>query len=85
MSFVTRLGSYHRIFDGLAWPTEKGSRNYIYAVLTNTSPAAFIYNCKERAPASLITSPEGQKVQKRLWSESIALWKSLAPQVGEAL
>ena len=68
----------NRIFGGLAGTTEKGSRNYIHAVLTDTSPGAFINCCRERAPATLVTNKDGQKVQKKFFDESIKLYRSMA-------
>ncbi len=65
------------LLDAIAWPAEKGARNYIHAALDDTTPGAFISCCKQREPANLVTSPEGQRLQKKFWGEISKLYESI--------
>ena len=70
-----------RLINQLSWTTEFGSRNSVIAAVTDTTPGAYISNGKERPPSFFVTSAKGQTIQKKLWGESVELWKKLAPQI----
>lgn len=65
----------------IAWPAEFGSRNYMHAITTNTSPGAFICLCKEKAPSAFVVSEEGRAMQSKFWRECVGLWKGLVEEL----
>ena len=69
----------------MSWKAEFGSRNTVIASVTTTTPAAFISCGVERPPSRLATTGKGPAIQKKLWAESVEVWKSVAPEVASSL
>lgn len=69
------------IMNWIAWPTEFGARNYIYAIANETAPAAFVSYCKENPTSTFSVSEDGKKAQEKFWRECVELWKGLAPEL----
>ncbi|KAJ7151331.1 hypothetical protein C8R43DRAFT_1190765, partial [Mycena crocata] len=65
----------------LAWTTEKGALNLLYAVLTPTPPGVYISSCEVRQPAPWNQSKEGLRVQGQLWAEMVEVWQGISPDV----
>lgn len=69
----------------IAWTTEKGARNFLFAGVSDFTSGAYITDCKETEPAPFVGSEKGQKVQKQIWGELSDLWISLDPKVEHIL
>ncbi|KZP32667.1 retinol dehydrogenase [Athelia psychrophila] len=66
----------------LARSTELGSRGLLYA--TQYGPESHgkcIYDNTIHAPSKFVTTPEGQKVEKRLWNELLERLEKISPGV----
>jgi hypothetical protein len=73
------------IMNWLAWTSEKGARNFLYATVKNTTPGSFISSCEETPVSTFVASPKGKETQEKYWSEAVAIWRKISPQVDEAL
>lgn len=71
--------------NAIAWSTEKGARNYLYAATQDTKPGAYISYATEYEPSAFVQSEKGHQVQKKLFGELKDFWVSTAPQVGQVL
>ncbi|KAF7358699.1 hypothetical protein MSAN_01208900 [Mycena sanguinolenta] len=65
----------------LSFTAAQGALNLLYAVLRPTPPAAYIYGCKVVNPPTWTESKEGLRVQAKLWSEMVELWRTVCPEV----
>ena len=74
-----------RLFNWIAWRTEFGARNFLYAGVADVTSGAYIGDCKETEPSDFVLSGKGQKVQKQIWGELSDLWTKLDSKVGEIL
>lgn len=65
--------------DTLAWSTEKGARNIVYAAIAEDyESGAFLFAGKPRAYSTAnVTSEHGQVLQKRAWAELKREWQRL--------
>lgn len=74
-----------RIFNWIAWSTEKGARNYLYAATQDTEPGAYISQCQVTPISDFAQSEKGQMLQKKLFEELKSVWTHQAPQVAKLL
>lgn len=71
--------------NAIAWSTEKGARNYLYAATQITEPGAYISYATEYPPSEFVRSEKGQQVEKKLFGELKDFWIGQAPQVAQVL
>jgi hypothetical protein len=76
---------YVRRLTKSAWSSEFGSRNLIWAVLTDTRPAAYVDLCKGAPSSTFSMSEKGKEVQKKLWMELVEVWENAAPETKDIL
>lgn len=69
----------------MAWSTEKGARNYLYAATQDTQPGAYVSYAREYEPSAFVQSEKGHQVQKKLFGELRDFWISKAPQTSKVL
>ncbi|KZP18219.1 NAD(P)-binding protein [Athelia psychrophila] len=66
----------------LARGTEAGSRGLVYATQYGPeSHGKWVYDNTIHAPGKYVTTPEGQKVEKRLWNELVEALEKISPGV----
>lgn len=67
------------MLDSLAWTTEKGARNFVYAALADDfESGSFLFGARPRDPSTAnVTSEHGQALQKRAWGELTDEWRRL--------
>ena len=69
----------------LARTTEVGSRTLIHAALTpsSTTPTngKYLNKCQVEEESDYVIGEEGQKVQERLWEETVAILKKIDGRV----
>lgn len=70
----------------LAWSTERGSRQLIFAALGNQDKpdvmkGAYISSSEIVEPSDYVVSNEGVKVQKQLWHETLTVLSKVSPNV----
>lgn len=70
-----------KMSNWIAWPTELGARNYMYAMVTDTAPGAYVSHCKESYASNFVVSADGQAAQRKFWKECLVLWRGLAPEL----
>jgi retinol dehydrogenase-12 len=73
------------IINWLSWSSEKGARNFLYATVKDTTPGSFISHCEEKPVSTFVASPKGRETQAKYWSEAVAIWRKIAPEVDEVL
>jgi hypothetical protein len=72
-------------FNWVAWSTEKGARNFLYAGVSDVTSGAYVSDCKETEPSAFVRSDEGLKIQKQIWGELSDLWIKLDPKTASVL
>ncbi|KAJ6492248.1 hypothetical protein C8R45DRAFT_990729 [Mycena sanguinolenta] len=65
----------------LSFTAAQGALNLLYAVLRPTPPAAYVYGCKVTNPPAWTEDKEGLRVQTKVWSEMVELWRTVCPEV----
>lgn len=70
-----------RICDWIAWSTEFGARNYLYAGVADVSSGSYISECEETPPSSYVLSAKGEQVQRQVFGELSAIWRKIDPKV----
>ncbi|KZS97484.1 NAD(P)-binding protein [Sistotremastrum niveocremeum HHB9708] len=68
--------------------TEVGSRTLVHAALAGdqlTMQGKYLNKCQVEEESDYVISPEGQKVQDRLWEETIAILEAADPRVKDVV
>ena len=66
----------------LARTTEMGSRSLVHAGSAGANThGQYLSDCHTAKPAKLVTSPEGEVVQDRLWAELTSKLEAIKPGV----
>jgi len=73
------------LFNWIAWSTEFGARNFLYAGVADVTSGAYVSNCQETQPAAFVTSEKGTKIQKQTFSELSSIWRTIDPKVDSLL
>ncbi|KAK8849438.1 hypothetical protein IAR55_004770 [Kwoniella newhampshirensis] len=73
------------ILNWIAWTTEKGTRNFLYATTQNCRPGSFISSCNEQPVSNFVVSPKGKETQAKYWDEAVKIWRKVAPETDDVL
>ncbi|TNY23008.1 hypothetical protein DMC30DRAFT_414608 [Rhodotorula diobovata] len=73
------------LINVLSWRSEFGTRTYLQAMLSPQPQGAFIFAGKVQPPSTFACSPEGVRLEDKLWDESRQVWEEAAPEVKEVL
>ncbi|KAF7354615.1 hypothetical protein MSAN_01374900 [Mycena sanguinolenta] len=65
----------------IAFSAPQGALNLLYAVLRPTPTGAYVYACKLAKPPSWTETKDGLKVQAKVWSEMVEVWRGVSPEV----
>jgi retinol dehydrogenase-12 len=69
----------------IAWTSEKGSRNFIFASTQNNRPGSYISACKEVPVSTFVVSAKGRETQAKYWKEAVDILRKIAPEMDEVL
>lgn len=75
----------HRLITAISWRGEFGTRNYMIAMLQPHPQGTFIFEGVEHPTSKFSCSPEGVRVEGKLWEESSRVWRDVAPEVDAVL
>ncbi|WRT66633.1 uncharacterized protein IL334_003592 [Kwoniella shivajii] len=74
-----------KIMNWIAWTSEKGARNFLYASTQNCSPGSYISGCREQPVSTFVASHKGRETQEKYWKESMDIWRKVAPETNDVL
>lgn len=69
----------------MAWPTEMGARNHLYAATRNIPSGAYISECREVSLAKHVATGKGADLQKRMFNELKEFWIRTDPTLESVL
>ncbi|GAA5926140.1 hypothetical protein JCM3775_005215 [Rhodotorula graminis] len=74
-----------RINYAIAWRSEFGTRTYMHGMLDPQPQGAFVFKGKAHPPSTFACSPDGVKLENKVWEEAREVWEEVAPEVKEVL
>jgi hypothetical protein len=69
----------------VAWTSEKGSQDFVYASTQNNRPGIYISACKEVPVSTFAVSAKGRETPAKYWKVAVDVLRGFAPEVDEVL